>query len=304
MNKGFKYYSEQYIHSITVHQNQENDVSVKAKCFRSQKRNECPHDLKVIFTGHEPQIEASCSCTIGLSGKCGHIAALLYQLAYFKQRNFKLIPADVAKTSLPQAWHIPRGEKLHGSKADDVVVYGYDRENPHRPTRGIKSTLYNPLPSDFQQDCDAVLDHFTDMNIMFNTVAGNTSEMVQTKFGRQQKGCVLSYQQKLSSEYLVNFVDVATFPELPVRNTMINNINTVLNEKQTKLFESLKMSQSECQEVEEFTRLQSNDLRWHKIRSQRITASNAGEIAKRRAGKIYPITCNFAPKIDINKKKP
>lgn len=42
---------------------------------------------------------------------CGHIVVLLYSLAHMEVSNLKAIPTDVAKTSLPQTWHIPRGEK-------------------------------------------------------------------------------------------------------------------------------------------------------------------------------------------------
>jgi hypothetical protein len=61
------------------------------------------------------------------SGYCGHITVLFYQLAH-KKMTLEIIPPDVAKTSLPQTWHIPRGPKLHGDKADNIVVQGYDRE--------------------------------------------------------------------------------------------------------------------------------------------------------------------------------
>ena len=44
---------------------------------------------------------------------------------------------------MPQTWHHPRGEKLRGAKVDDIVVQGYDKEKPHIPTKGIRSTLIN-----------------------------------------------------------------------------------------------------------------------------------------------------------------
>ena len=60
-------------------------------------------------------------CSIGQSGYCGHVTARLYQLAHYKKMKLEIIPTDVAKTSLPQTWHIPRGQKLHGDKADNIV---------------------------------------------------------------------------------------------------------------------------------------------------------------------------------------
>ena len=232
--------------------------------------------------------DSNCSCTIGQSGHCGHVTALLYQLAHYKQMNLKVVPSDLAKTSMPQTWHLPRGEKLHGSKADQTVVQGYDRDNLQRATRGIKSTLYNPLPADHIYDVNSFVEQFQDMGILFNTVMENTaSELVQTDFGKFPKGSVLNYQQTTPSEYVLNLVDLDTFPDLPSRNAMTNDVCIVLNEEQIKLFDSLRITDLQCKEIEENTRLQSSDPKWHKIRSQRITASNAGEIAKRRAGNNY-----------------
>lgn len=88
-----------------------------------------------------------CSCVIGKSGHCGHVIGLLYLLAHMKSPKFRSIPSDVLKTSIPQTWHVPRGERISGSAANNVVVYGYDVKSPQRQPRGLKSTVYNPLKS-------------------------------------------------------------------------------------------------------------------------------------------------------------
>ena len=38
---------------------------------------------------------SKCTCIIGQSGSCGHVTALLYQLAYYKHMKLKSIPTDV-----------------------------------------------------------------------------------------------------------------------------------------------------------------------------------------------------------------
>ena len=198
--------------------------------------------------------------------------------------KYKLVPTDIAKTSMPQTWHFPRGEKLQGEKVDNIVVQGYDRNDPQKATKGIKSTLFNPICGEEELDVDSFLHEIKDMNIMFNTSVENTDERVQTKFGKFKKGSVISYQQKLSNDYLLNLMEVNDFPNLPVRNVMENNIIYIMNEDQLKKFDSLKVTEVEAIEIEESTRDQSKDPKWHKLRHSRITASTAGEIAKRRAG--------------------
>ena len=59
-----------------------------------------------------------------------------------KTTGMTVIPNDMAKT-----WHIPRGEKIGGSSSDDVKVQGYGTDFPQRKTKGLRSTLYNPIPS-------------------------------------------------------------------------------------------------------------------------------------------------------------
>ncbi|XP_062603500.1 uncharacterized protein LOC134265275, partial [Saccostrea cucullata] len=83
---------------------------IRARCYRSQKKNESPHDVEVVIKkgpvfGRE---DSKCSCAVGRSGCCGHIVGVLYSIAHMKASNLKAVPTDVAKTSLPQTWHVPR----------------------------------------------------------------------------------------------------------------------------------------------------------------------------------------------------
>ena len=88
-----------------------------------------------------------CGCAIGLNASCGHITGLLYQLAKFKLLDLKALPEDVAKASLPQTWHIPRGNKISGAPVHDLEVCGYSKveQSSTDQPRAIRSTLYNPV---------------------------------------------------------------------------------------------------------------------------------------------------------------
>ncbi|CAC5419575.1 DHRS11 [Mytilus coruscus] len=192
----------------------DNGCLVKGKCHRSQRKNESPHDIEIILLDG-PILQCSkCSCAIGKLGTCGHVTGLLYSLAHMKTCNYKSIPSDVLKTSLPQSWHMPRGEKVKGNTADDVIVVGYNTKSPYRQPRGLRSTFYNPIkvPLPPVADlCSAISDIDNSCLLLSVTSHHNTSNMIETRFGKYPKGSPISYQQKLSSHFILNVLD-ADFP--------------------------------------------------------------------------------------------
>lgn len=183
-----------------------------------------------------------CSCVIGKSGHCGHGIGPLYSLAHMKSSNFRSIPSDVLKTSLPQTRHVLRGVKISGSAADNVVVYGYDVKSPQRQPRGLKSNLYNPLKSSLppvSQLCSSVSQaDSTCLILSVVNVKDKGESLINIKFGKFSKGSPLAVQQKLSSNYVLNILDAADFPLLPVTNAMIHEVKLVRNEKKSGNFTS------------------------------------------------------------------
>ncbi|XP_056000210.1 uncharacterized protein LOC125676125 [Ostrea edulis] len=293
ISKGYKYFCERYVTNITTH-NAVNGCVVKGKCHRSQRKNESPHDIEIVLLDG-PCVESSrCSCTIGQSGHCGHVTGLLFTLAHMKSANLKCIPSDVLKTSLPQTWHVPRGEKICGSSAENVIVHGYNAKSSPQQPRGLRSTLYNPINSvvpKISELCSRVSE--ADKTCLLLTVVNLSGkgdcEYTETKFGKFPKGSPLAVQQKLSPHYVLNILDASEFPLLPAENLMEQHLHIILDEKRTGSFSSIFVSEEECHQIEEMTRLQGESPKWHAIRRERITASVAGDIVKRRAA-YEPLT--------------
>lgn len=205
-----------------------------------------------------------------------------------KSLNMTSIPTDVLKTSMPQTWHLPRGEKLAASTSDDVVLVGYDPQSPYRQPKGLRSTLYNPLRTNPLPitDLKASVQEVDSSCLLLSVLTINKdTPMESTKFGQYPKGSPISYQQKMSSHYILNILD-AEFPALPVENVMSNQLSLVLDEMKTTKLNSLYVTAEECVQIEEMTRLQSSDPCWHAVRKDRLTASIAGDIVKRRAGML------------------
>ena len=248
--------------------------------------------------GDPPAIsEARCTCEIGMLGACGHISGMLYTISKFKVMGYKLIPEDVAKTSQPQSWHIPRGPQITGKPVQEVEVHGYSSTTTCTPSaankdtqRAIKSTLYNPIRLELPsvEGLHRDIKNAFPSSLVLDTLslAQKQLPVVSTKYGPYVKGSPLSYQQALTSDCFMNMYGDIDFPSLPVKNVMINNVCVVISKELQEKMESLSLTQSEIEYFEKNTRLQSTTKLWYKIRENRITASSVGQIYKRKKADV------------------
>jgi putative phage-type endonuclease len=124
--------------------------------------------------------------------------------------------------------------------------------------------------------------HPNSMILDFLVERVQNTQLVPTKFGPMRRGSVISYQQQLSSQCLINDFADTNFPDLPVKNNMKNNFLTCLSNAHIAQMEELTLTEKEIKEFEVQTRVQSSSKLWHKLRKGRITASNIGSIYKRK----------------------
>ena len=61
--QGFKYFSEGYFHDVNMVKD-DNTVITTAKCYRSQRKSEKPHNVSVDISGDRVSY-ALCSCQAG-----------------------------------------------------------------------------------------------------------------------------------------------------------------------------------------------------------------------------------------------
>lgn len=64
LNKGYKFFIEDYLFDIWVKADDEKFTS-KAKCHRSQRKNEKPHDLNLQLSADGNVFASECSCKAG-----------------------------------------------------------------------------------------------------------------------------------------------------------------------------------------------------------------------------------------------
>ncbi|KAJ8320593.1 hypothetical protein KUTeg_002180, partial [Tegillarca granosa] len=177
---------------------------------------------------------------------------------------------DIAKTSQPETWHTPREKKIRGKVVPEIEVLSYHNSDNEREIapKAIKSTVYNPVRGeqvDWKSKYEKLSETSSDMLIL-PALQNYDVPMVNTKFGKHCKGSTLSYQQPIESDCIINIYDGIDFPELPLKNFMNNNYQTVLSISQTVNVEGLTLS---LQEINKFDK-------------HRITASQVGDIYKRR----------------------
>lgn len=68
LSKGLIYYQEGYIHNvtiITINKNKDNTVIISARCFRSMRKGETPHQQLTVDLSDSAVTDAYCSCTAG-----------------------------------------------------------------------------------------------------------------------------------------------------------------------------------------------------------------------------------------------
>ena len=76
---------------------------MRAKCFRSMKKNEEPHRHHVVFKRQNEMAVESFMCSCAASqGLCHHFIGLMYTLAHYRMLGLKSVLPVVSKTSKPQ----------------------------------------------------------------------------------------------------------------------------------------------------------------------------------------------------------
>lgn len=265
---------------------QVNIAKIASKCYRSMKKSEAPHKLEAEINLATKSIKGRCSCVAGAGGFCHHVVGLLFYMAHCKTLGYKAIPDELTCTSMPQRWSVPRERKITTKPIHDVMV-----KKP-RPganySKFIKSTLYSPS-TEYPLMAQEHLTGLEPVPLMATIAVAEAVipniTMVPSKFGNVAKGSVLSYQQKLSDEYVINDYFCPAYPTLPTDDAeeRIKNNFTVPDAKKAAL-NAISITIDQAIDIEEKTLAQSASQLWYSLREKRITASKFGIVAKRQSG--------------------
>lgn len=114
--RGANFFIEGYIHNVLAkfHSGSET-FYFRAQCYRSLKKNEAPHKLRLAISMKGPSYDvlgSSCTCVAGALGFCNHAVGLMYLVSHYYLAKIKVIPDDLACRSLPQQWNKPTGKTI------------------------------------------------------------------------------------------------------------------------------------------------------------------------------------------------
>ena len=205
-------------------------------------------------------------------------------MAHCKRLGLRSIPDALTCTSMPQRWSIPRERKIELKEIQDILV--------KKPKVGatykkfIKSTLYSP--SDVY--CTMMKENFDNLktkpwiaSILPRAEKLACMPLDNSKFGKVLRGSILSYQQKLSEDYVINDFSCTNFPTLPLDSAETrfdNSVSTALTQKQQAYLDALSVTKEASLDIQEKTVTQSRNDLWHVLRRKRITASKFGLVAR------------------------
>lgn len=150
---------------------------------------------------------------------------------------------------MTQRWSIPRERHIQSKEVQSVLVKKPKMGSNYK--KFIKSNWYSPLTF-YGILCKSDFVGLEPLPLAVDIVPTaeqrpNVPKMYLTRYGNVLKSSVLSYQQKLSQECVINDFLASEFPSLPMENAgenFENNVHLCLNQdKQVNLFFAQSVSQ-------------------------------------------------------------
>ena len=226
--------------------------------------------------------------------------ALLFEIADYSLYEMDAVPEEKSCTSRARNWGIP-GEK--DFPKEPIMSTTVQRQLSRR---GINPTLYDPRSRDFKNDSRRRVGIMKETLQNVNQCIGfayvippyDTVHKVETKFGMNPLGSVLSYQLSPVEFNFQVYIDTSAIgsnsfgdkpgtinlPDLPVKlfscDSDLSKWN--LSDKEKREIKHLQVTLPEAIAIEKATTEQRNCKEWFRVRERRITASAVHRISVRK----------------------
>jgi len=306
LQRGHQYFMESYIPGRYVRFCAKDSlVWVQARCYRSQKKNDTMHELKLVISTCPPYhvAKASCSCTAGTSGMCSHIVGLLKQLIHYVMMRLPHVPVDLTCTQMQQSWHKPRPSAIEPTPVMNITFCKAKQSTIEAKKDPVICSLYEARAKSLQgysYEQQQSLQHGLKEDHPSCAYAQilpdlPPEELVSTLFGRVPKGSILSYHA-LEYEKAHKTIKEAshTFPALPIG--VLENMPCVFpieDEQQHTQLSKITLTLDEAHSLELNTCQQSLSTSWHQSRIGRVTASRFGDVVLRQSLPTEPFINSF-----------
>ena len=306
--RGVNFFIEGYLHNVLVkHHRESKTFYFRARCYRSLRKSESPHKIKLAICTEQPfdVLASSCTCVAGSLGFCNHAVGLMYLVSHYYLTKTKSVPDDLVCTSLPQQWHKPRGKSISSEPLMNMVFKKpklgttASGSTSVQSSPGIACSLYPAVkaaPSDIE--IESFKAHLQNINKNFGlSLYMNTGgKSVPTRAGPAPLGGYLSYQMAptegnfkvtcnvdLSKQCNSNTVPITNYRSFPVSLYLPLFIVTQCTSEHQQFYDSLRISEQDANSLESETQSQRNNSRWWSERRPRLTASTFGDILSRKS---------------------
>ena len=281
---------------------------LRCKCFPSQDTSKQPHRVVLCLDKRSGRpYGAHCRCVSGLGQACSHVAGLLFALEDFVARGFTKLPDGQSTTDVLCVWSKPSGsQKVEPKPLSDVTIRkavsggrksktAWEREqnvskyDPRRPKdRPIDmdavAKLATALKRSKARDCAFVRswdDYQARKKRCSNPISANLQNLPEPAFdvncdvGSELVVETSAPVQGQERERLIAERQVLLFDSagvLPVNDCdLVDSIK--LDEHAKRIIAKFAVTADERDLLEEVTRSQSANDRWHVEHVGRITAS-------------------------------
>ncbi|KAK8780155.1 hypothetical protein V5799_018504 [Amblyomma americanum] len=300
--KAYKLVTESYVVTSSVLANYscatDNMVFVKANCHRSQRKTKPPYAVSVALSLQGDVLGGQCECAAG-KYVCNHLQAVLRIVALLQEKGFSEAPAHMSSTDLPQRWRVPRTNPLRGTSVQKIDWRKVAEGGQAVPRSSkVYSGHAASEPLEQQEDCikafaDALntssgMQHFASV-----LQAADCSEVVETRYGKRIKGCLLSYQQSL----VPHGFSVLMSDNLRSRQPQLWEtaepfvcfsgltpwqVPYPVDGATAAVLKGIVVTPAEAQQLERASRKQRNSTAWFHAHSHRLTASHFGVVMSRK----------------------
>ena len=300
--RGVNFFIEGYIHNVFAkHQVESGRFYLRALCYRSLRKSETPHKIRLAISVKDPYdvLGSSCTCVAGALGFCNHAIGLMYLVSHYYMGKVKVIPDDLVCTSLPQQWHKPRGKRISSEPLMDMVFKKPKLDVANTgSSSGISCSLYQAVK---EPPSNVEIESFISDLQQINTKFGLSlfmelgTEVVPTKVGPATLSGYLSYQLAptegnfkvscnidLSVGRNNNEIPITIYPRFPLYRVCPLYLITQYPREHQSFLDSLRVSETEAATIENETLSQRNSDRLWTERKSRVKASKFGDVVSRR----------------------